>query len=198
MGTTAIAVCVNVTGDPLTPASVAVTVTAPGVEPSVCTTWAKPSESVEVVALLTLPPPLVTANVTGIERTPSESAALTRTRRASGSAVPTVPVWPLPLTSEMIAGTGCDVTFTVSACPVSVAAMTFVIPRAAPPPSLPPYLLLILTLLVSSDVHATSVPGRAPPAVSFTSAVSVMESPKATAVSCVTVVTVLAASPGPV
>ena len=196
-GAPGVPVCEKVTGDPASPAAVAVTVTGPGVAPKVCVTCAKPSESVNTVALLTEPPPAVTAKFTAIERTPSRSAAVTRTRSGSGRTELTMPLCPLPLTSEMIVATGCTVTRTVSACPVSVAAITLVTPRVVPPPSLPPNLSLIRTFAVSCDVQPTRVPGRGAPAVSVASAVRTIESPKVTAVSFTIAVSVLALRPGP-
>ena len=153
--------------------------------------------SVDTVAADRLPPPLLIVNATGTLRTPPRSAALTRTLSATGSAVPTTPLCPSPADSTTAVGTGCTVTLTVSACPVSVATTTLAIPRTGLAPSVPPNLLVTTMRVVSSDVHAVSVPGRAPPSESLATAVSVTEPLKTTLVSRVLAVTVLAFRPGP-
>jgi hypothetical protein len=83
---------VNVTGEPVKPADVAVSVFAPAVVPNVhAGDVATPSEFVVTVAgAPNDPPPLATANVTDTPDTTLPFASLTTTLGAVLTAVPTV------------------------------------------------------------------------------------------------------------
>jgi len=105
-------VALNVTGEPESPVEVAVTVFVPAVGPSVKVEEALPSELVVVLVTERDPPPAVTANVTLTPLTGLLLASLTITTKGLDSAVPTVPLWPLPEKKAILAaGPGVTVTF---------------------------------------------------------------------------------------
>ncbi len=103
----AVAVAVKVTGLPETPAASTVACKAfgPALLPSVqLPTVAMPSVPVDAVPAVTLPPPLVTANVTATLATGVPPASRTITAGRTGTAVPAGAVCPVPAAAATAAG----------------------------------------------------------------------------------------------
>ena len=105
VGVDAVAVAVNVTGEPVRPAAVAVNDCAPTKVPSRQVVCAIPLTSVATVAAPTTPL-LEAANATDTPCTGSPSVAFTRTVTCCASREPVGPVCVLPETSVMLAGVG--------------------------------------------------------------------------------------------
>jgi len=124
------AVALKVTGEPDSPADVAVTVFAPTVVPNVRTVDALPSAPVEVEVDDKDPPPAVTANVTLAPLTGLLFASLTITTKGLGSVVPTDALCPFPENRDMlVAGPAVPVALKVTGdpeSPVDVAVTVFV------------------------------------------------------------------------
>ena len=93
-----LAVWVKVTGEPASPADVAVVLCGPAVGPSVRVTDVDPVASVVVSASLTPPPPTA-AQVTVSPATGLPKPSVTLTTSGSGSAVPAGAVWASPDTN---------------------------------------------------------------------------------------------------
>jgi hypothetical protein len=103
-------VALKVTGDPLSPVEVAVTVFVPAVVPNVNTVDALPSNPVVALVADNDPPPTVTVNVTLTPLTGLLFASFTITTKGLGSAVPTVPLCPSPEKgATLVAGPGVGV-----------------------------------------------------------------------------------------
>ena len=85
----------NPTGDPLSPALVAVAPCGPALPPSVRCVAAVPATPVVLVAGLTDPPPVGRQAIT-LPLTALPYWSVTRTTRESASAVPTTATWPSP------------------------------------------------------------------------------------------------------
>src|SRR5574341_1803067 len=96
------ATALNVTGEPTSPALVAVVVWAPAVAPSVRMTAATPPASVTLDAALTEPPPDAAAQLTAMPWTPAPVESLTITERGVASAVPAAPTGESPPSSAMV------------------------------------------------------------------------------------------------
>jgi hypothetical protein len=96
-------VALKVTGDPDRPVEVAVTVFVPGVVPRVRSVEAFPSEPVSPDVADSAPFPEVMANATLTPLTGLPTESFTITTNGLAKAVPKTPLWPLPLTREMLA-----------------------------------------------------------------------------------------------
>jgi hypothetical protein len=125
------AVAENVTGEPISPGTLASTVWVPGVGPSVHSTLARPLLRVVVLASESLPPPEVTCHETVTPRAGEPSLLRTCTTSGSRSFFPTVCACPFPLTMPITDGEGGGaVTSTVAVCaivtPPAVADTVFV------------------------------------------------------------------------
>jgi hypothetical protein len=93
VATPAVPVAVKVSGDPVSPLLVAVSVLPPTIDPSVqLPTVAMPLALVVALPPVMLPPPVATANVTVTPETGLSNASRTRTLGAVVTAVPTVAV----------------------------------------------------------------------------------------------------------
>ena len=100
-------VALKVTGLPVSPATVALSVLAPACWPSVQVLAAMPSLPVVTDAGETLPPPEATAQVTSTPETALPRASRTTTAGETGSALPTRAVWLSPAcTATCAAGPG--------------------------------------------------------------------------------------------
>ncbi len=131
----AVPVALNVTGEPVSPATVAVAVCAPTVAPSVQLIVARPEALVTDVAADTLPPPVTMAQFTVTPATGAADALVTLTTIGLASAVLTVPVWLLPeLTAMVVAGAAVALAEKVRGEPVRPAtvAVTVCTPTDAP------------------------------------------------------------------
>ena len=120
----AVPVAVNVTGEPVSPADVAVRVLLPAVVPSVqLVTAAIPLAFVAIAVVgTTVPPPDATAKVTFTPLTGLLLASRTMTEGATATAVPAVALWPFPaLIAICVAAPG--VTVTVGNVEVTLAAL---------------------------------------------------------------------------
>ena len=113
------------------PGAVAEKPWAPTVAPRVAPMEASPAASVVTVPLSRLPPPETTAKVTGTPETGSASLPSTRTTSGCASRVPTVAVWPSPLTRTSAAGAATTYTNVVSANPLGVFTTTWRVSRVA-------------------------------------------------------------------
>src|SRR5574338_711019 len=98
------AVAVNATGEPESPATAAWAVWTPAWPPRVNTVAATPLESVADEAGDTLPPPAVTLHVTDTPGTGLASASVTRTRSGCGRAGAASACWLLPSNAEISVG----------------------------------------------------------------------------------------------
>ena len=98
-------VAVKVTGEPVTPDTVAVIVFVPTVVPRVQdVTAATPDEFVAtVVAGRRVPPPEATAKATAVPETGLPPESVTRTEGAVATAEPAVAVWLLPAFTATVA-----------------------------------------------------------------------------------------------
>src|SRR5690242_16269902 len=113
----AVPVAVNVTGLPVSPVDVAVSVFGPAVGPSVHdVTVAIPLVPVVTAVVgLTVPPPEATANVTATPLTGLPFASRTITEGSTTTAVPAVAVWPFPaLTAIEVAAPAVPVAVNVT------------------------------------------------------------------------------------
>jgi hypothetical protein len=97
LGTVVVPVSMNDTGLPVKPAEEAVTVFVPAVAPNVRFVEASPVLSVVAVVALSVPPPAVTAKVTGAPETPLPFTSDTLTAKGAGSGCPGAAVWAFPL-----------------------------------------------------------------------------------------------------
>src|SRR5882724_8813533 len=125
LGAPAVPVAVKVTGLPLSPGEVAVSVFAPAAVPRVqLPTVAIPLAPVVCVAPVMLPLPAAAANVTETPDTGFPFASRTITEGAVATAVFTVAVWPLPaLTAMLPALPAVPVAVNVTGLPVSPGAV---------------------------------------------------------------------------
>src|SRR5262249_17371784 len=114
----AFAVAVNVTGDPVKPVALAVTVCVLAVGPSVHVVCANPLDSVVAVVVRIEPPPDATANVPATPATPTPSDALTLATSGCATGFPANPVWLFPDCAAIALGLSSTATVTVSAGPV--------------------------------------------------------------------------------
>ena len=198
IGMAAVPVAPNVTGEPLRPAALAVTVCAPTIEPSVHAVCATPLASVTALAVATDPPPEATAKLTFTPPTPTPSLALTFATSGCGSSVPTVALWASPDCAAIAAARSSTSTFTASVGPVSSCATMRAVPRelsAAPAPALGE---VIVARAGSSDAQMMGVPGMVVPPASVATAVKVKPSPSSTVRDRGEITTRAASAPGPV
>jgi len=98
----AVPVALKVTGLPVTPAAVAVTVLVPAFAPNVRVLEARPELLVVTEGVESVPPPAVTANVIVIPDTPVPLASVTFTVKGLANCWLTVPFWPEPLTDTKV------------------------------------------------------------------------------------------------
>ena len=126
-------VAVNVTGEPVSPATVAVAVCTAPAMPRLHDVCASPAASVTMVVGLT-EPPFAAANVTDTPPTPRPSAAVTRTAMGWASVcvvgLPMIPDWLLPDATPTAVATGMTFSETVSDAPLINCAMIRAVPRA--------------------------------------------------------------------
>jgi hypothetical protein len=107
-------VALNVTGDPLRPAAVAVKVFVPMLPPSVHEVNDATPEALEVtVAGLELPPPTVTANVTTVPLTGFPLASVMSTLGGVATLVDTTALWLVTELAAIVAAAPAAVTVTV-------------------------------------------------------------------------------------
>src|SRR5207249_6608515 len=100
----AVAVAVKVTGLPVSPVALAVSVLVPGVVPSVHDdTAAMPQPFVATLVGLTVPPPDVTVIATATSATGLPAPSRTSTDGGVSTVVPTVADWPSPPLSVIVA-----------------------------------------------------------------------------------------------
>ena len=134
-------VAVKVTGEPLRPALVAVSVLGPGVAPSVqLPTVAMPEALVVAAAPVTEPPPEATAKVTATPETGLLLASVTSTLGGTVTGVPTWTVWPLPaFITILLAAPAAPVAVKVAGEPLrpALAAVSVFVPAVAPSVQLP-------------------------------------------------------------
>jgi hypothetical protein len=141
LGAPAVPVALNVTGLPVSPGVVAVSVFVPAVVPSVQPpTVAIPSAPVVWLPPLIVPPPDATANVTATPETALALASVAFTAGLVLSVDATVAVWLLPAFIKItLAGPGFPVAVKVTGLPVrpdAVAVSVFipaVVPSVQPP-----------------------------------------------------------------
>src|SRR6266566_5210544 len=96
-------VAVNVTGEPIRPATVACTDCAPAVDPNSWVTTAIPLMSVTLVGVETAPPPAVAAQCTDTPWTGLLFWSVAITRYGFGRVARTVSVWPSPEAAGVLA-----------------------------------------------------------------------------------------------
>src|SRR5439155_6001226 len=152
----AVPVAVNVTGLPVSPLDVAVSVFGPAVGPRVHEVMAAiPLAFVLTGAVgLTVPPPEATANVTRTPATEFPFASRTITDGSTATAVPAVAVWPLPaLIAICVAAPAVAVAVKVTGDPAPVVCTVWV-PAWAP--SVQVVAAIPLALLV--DVGGVTAP----------------------------------------
>ena len=173
-------VALNVTGEPVKPVAVAVTVWEPEAEPKRQVVWASPLASVTALALPTEPPPAATAKLTTVPPTPTPSEAATLTTSGCGSCDPTAALWPAPDWTPIVRARSCTCTVTVSAGPVSSWATMRAVPRTARAVPAPATGAVIVAREGSSEVQKMGVFGIAAPFAPSAEAVNVKPSPSNT------------------
>ncbi len=141
-----------------------------------------PSSSVKLTAGLTVPAPSVTTHVTGTPPVGLPASSVTSTTRLSASAVPGVPTWPCPLTTDTDAGTpGTAVWVKVAGDPARPSDVAIVAcgPEVTPSvrvtdarPSGPVVVSASLTSPPPSTLHTITTASRGLPNASVTSTTS--------------------------
>ena len=112
--------------------------------------------------------------------TPCPSPASTRATRCRGRVLPTIPLWPLPLSALIALGSGCTETIPVSACAVNRVATMRAVPRCAPPTTRPESSFGTEAMALSSEDQTIGVLGMTSPALSSATATRSTESPLST------------------
>jgi hypothetical protein len=121
----AVAVAVNVTGEPPSPSAAAVTSRFEGTRSSSTEVAAMPSASVATTASDSVPSPVTRVHVTSTPLTPLPKSSVTRTRNGAGSVVPTTAVCASPSSRAIVlAAAGTTVNASVTNVPIDPKSMT--------------------------------------------------------------------------
>ncbi len=185
-----------VTGPPMSPGNVAVSVCTPGAPPSVHSVATNPSSSETAVSSERLPPPVATVNVTVTPETGTSSDASTRSMMSFSSVCPAFPLWPLPLTiSSCVAGSATVIVTVSASTPVGSVATMRAGPRTGSHVATPSGVML--TCAGSGLENTTGVFAIGWPCPSSADALNVVDVPDRTVPGCCEMTTVWAFAPVP-